>query len=202
YFYGGDGNDALIGQGGVDVFIAGIGDDVMDGGAEGDYFYGEDGNDTGIGGAGNDIFVMVAGNDTANGDDGQDYFYMGFGDDVINGGAGVDVMLGEAGNDTFNGGLGVDYLFLGPGGAGDNDTVIVDKTNTGVEVVYNFEAGGANDTIRLTGTGWTNFQQVQAAITDYTASGAFCVLTLDADTSVWLIGVQPSQLTAADFAFA
>jgi Ca2+-binding RTX toxin-like protein len=111
-------------------------------------------------------------------------------------------MLGEGGNDTFNGGLGVDYMFLGPGGAGDNDTIIIDKTNSGVAVINGFEAGGANDAIRLTGTGWTSFAQVAAATTDFTAAGGFCVITLDADTNIWLIGVAPSQLTSADFIFA
>lgn len=202
YFYGENGNDTLSGDSGVDVFIAGAGTDVMYGGEGGDFFYGEDGADLGIGGGGNDIFVMAGGADIAYGDEGQDYFYMGDGDDVMHGGAGVDVMLGEAGNDTFNGGLGVDYLFLGPTGAGDNDTVIVDKNLSGVTVINAFEAGGTNDVIRLLNTGLTNFGQVQAAITDFTASGNFCVITIDSDTNIWLIGVQPSQLTSADFAFA
>jgi Ca2+-binding RTX toxin-like protein len=201
YLFGETGNDTLYGGAGVDVLIGGSGDDHILGGTEGDYIYGDDGNDDVYGEEGNDIFVMGAGNDIADGGDGQDYFYMGDGDDVMRGGAGVDVMLGEAGNDLFDGGAGVDYLFLGPGGAGDNDRVVVNKLTTGVEVVNGFEAGGSNDVVELLGSGWTNMAQVQAAIFDYTASGGFCVLTLDADTAIWFIGVTPGQLTSADFVF-
>jgi Ca2+-binding RTX toxin-like protein len=200
YLYGGDGNDALTGGAGVDVMIAGTGDDTMNGGAGDDYFYGEDGADTANGDDGNDIFVMGAGIDIAQGGDGQDYFYMGDGSDQMTGGAGVDVMLGEAGNDTFNSDSGVDYLFLGPKGAGDNDTVVMTNAS-GTAVVYDFEAGGTNDVIRLQGTAITTFAQAQAAITDYSVNG-FIVLTVDTDTNIWLIGITPGQLTSADFLFA
>jgi Ca2+-binding RTX toxin-like protein len=182
------------------VLLGEAGNDTGNGGDGGDFFYLGDGDDIANGDAGNDIFVLTTGNDIAIGGEGQDYFYMGDGNDVLIGNAGVDVMLGEGGNDIFDGGTGVDYEFLGPGGAGDNDTVIV-RADSGVAVVYNFEAGGSNDTIRLIGTGISTFSQAIAAITDFTASGNFCVLTVDADTNIWLIGIQPVQLTAADFLF-
>jgi Ca2+-binding RTX toxin-like protein len=139
---------------------------------------------------------MTTGNDTGSGGAGQDYFYMGDGNDTLNGGDGVDVMLGEAGDDTFNPGLGVDYAFMGTG----SDRLNVDRTLSGVTVLNDFTPGAAStDVINLTGTGWTSFAQVQANITDFTASGGFSILTLDADTSIWLIGVSPGQLTAGDF---
>ena len=47
----------------------------------------------------------------------------------------------------------------------------------------------------------SSLAQVQANISDFTSSGGFCILTLDADTAIWFIGVQPSQLTAGDFVF-
>ena len=53
--------------------------------------------------------------------------------------------------------------------------------------------------IRLQGTSFTTFDQVLAATTDY---GSFSIVQVDGDTSLWLIGVTPSQLTAADFLFA
>ncbi len=210
YIYGGAGTDIMYGEGGVDVILAGEGDDFLYGGPEGDYFYGEDGDDTafgdgstvfgdGLGAAsGNDIFVMGSGNDTASGGDGQDYFYMGDGNDTLSGGAGVDVMLGEAGDDLFIPGLGVDYVFMGTG----NDTLNVNKTSSGVTVLNDFTAGFASgDLINLSGTSWSSFAEIQANISDFTASGGFCILTLDADTSIWFIGVAPNQLTAGDFIF-
>ena len=127
---------------------------------------------------------------------------MGAGNDSMAGGAGVDVMLGDAGNDTFDGGTDVDYLFLGPGGANDNDTVIVGGTLSGPQVVFNFEPGGTNDVIRFTNTNFDSFADVQASISDFTAAGNFMIITVDADTNEWLIGVQPSQLKSGDFLFA
>ena len=40
--------------------------------------------------------------------------------------------------------------------------------------------------------------QVVAATTDY---GSFSIITLDANTAIWLIGVTPGQLNAGDFVF-
>ena len=54
----------------------------------------------------------------------------------------------------------------------------------------------------ITGSSIDTFAQAQAAITDFTAAGGFIVLTVDADTNIWLIGVQPAQLAASDFLFA
>jgi Ca2+-binding RTX toxin-like protein len=201
YIYGGDGNDAMYGDDGVDVLIGEAGNDSGYGGAGGDYFYLGPDDDFAFGGEGNDISVLEAGNDTGIGGAGQDYFYMGDGNDLMNGGSGVDVLLGEAGNDTFSGGLGVDYLFLGPGGANDSDAVFVDRDLSGVHVVNGFEAGGTNDVINLTNSGMSTFAQVRAATSDFSASGGFIVITLDADTNIWLIGVTPAQLTAGDFLF-
>src|SRR5262249_14455819 len=51
---GGSGNDALLGQGGDDTLRGGDGNDVLDGGAGNDILLGEDGNDDLKGGAGSD----------------------------------------------------------------------------------------------------------------------------------------------------
>ena len=135
---------------------------------------------------------MENGNDVAYGYGGNDYFYMGAGNDVMYGGDGVDVLLGEAGNDYFDAGTGTDYLFLG---SGDNDTIVFNM-QSGVDVVNEFEV--ANDLIVLQGTPFTSFDQVLGATSDY---GSFSIITLDANTAIWLIGVTSGQLNAGDFVF-
>ncbi len=203
YLYGGAGNDVMFGgsggpesaSDGVNVFLGGPGDDLMMGGGDVDYFYGEAGNNTAQGGGGVDILVGGDGNETYLGQAENDYAYAGAGNDWLVGGEGVDVLLGQSGDDVFDGGAGVDYLFMGAAG---NDVVIV-RADTGVQVVYEFEAGGTRDAIRLEGTPITSFAGVLERITDY---WSFSVLTIDTDTLIWLIGIQPGNLTASDFAFA
>ena len=195
YLYGGNGNDTMYGGTGVDVFIGGTGADVMIGEADGDYFYGEAGNNLYFGGDGNDIFVGGAGDEVFDCGNGNDFVYAGSGADTLLGGEGVDVLLGQGGNDFFDAGSGTDYLFLGTGG---NDIVKV-TASSGVQVVFDFAAGGVEDSIQLVGTPLTTFAQVKANTYDY---GSFSIVQVDADTAIWLIGVSPSQMTAADFSFA
>lgn len=197
YVFGGDGNDTLVGEGGVDVLQGEAGNDIFDGGADGDYVYGGDGNDYAYGRDGHDIFVMGAGNDQAFGETGQDYFYMGDGDDQAHGGEGVDVFLGGAGNDVFEGGAAVDYAW----GEAGNDVFVVRRAS-GVLVVQDFTAGGAEDALRLTSdTGITSFAQALTAST-YFAGMNTTIVTVDSDTSIWLVGVNKAQLSAGDFVFA
>jgi Ca2+-binding RTX toxin-like protein len=201
YLFGGTGANLMLGEGGVDVINSTSTADTMHGGDGGDYFYGTYGMQTGgviaHGDAGNDIFVFSRGEgntrgDTVFGDDGQDYFYMADGADSMYGGAGVDVMQGGKGMDYYDGGADVDYLFLGAG----RQTVVM-GLSSGVDVVNNFETGW--DYIFLTGTPLRNFAQVQAATTDY---GSFSVITIDANTAIWLIGVSPNQMQSGDFFFS
>jgi Ca2+-binding RTX toxin-like protein len=72
-FFGGDANDNVFGEAGVDFLFGGGGDDNLDGGNDVDFLVGEDGNDRLVG---------------------------GFGDDLLNGGAGADILIGGAGFDT------------------------------------------------------------------------------------------------------
>ena len=202
YIFGGDGNDRLFGEAGVDVLQGEAGDDYFDGGTGSDYFYGGIGNDTAFGGIddnlllpGNDIFVMEDGNDTAFGETGQDYFYMGNGDDYANGGIGVDVFLGGAGNDQFEGGPGVDYAW----GEAGNDGFILNR-DSGVMVIQDFTPGGTQDHLLLSDVPFVGFNGAMAAITYYAGMNT-SILTIDANTSVWLVGVRPNQLTTADFIF-
>ena len=194
YLFGGVGNDTLWGEDGVDVLQGEDGDDIFLGGGGGDYVYGGTGNDTASGGDGNDIFVMGEGSDFAAGDAGQDYFYLGNGDDSAEGGEGVDVFLGEAGDDTFDGGTGVDYAW---GGAG-NDAYLV-SAESGVLVIQDFAAGGTDDAIVFGSNLYIwNLGQVLSRATYYAGMNT-TILTLDADTAVWLVGIDKSQLTVDDF---
>ena len=193
YAYGGDGNDVLVGGKDFNVLVGENGDDYMYLYNAGGQAYGGAGNDVAVGNNANDVFVMGDGNDVAYGYGANDYFYMGAGNDVMYGGAGVDVLLGEAGSDTFDGGAGVDYLFLGVNDRA-TDTVYMDRAS-GVDVVNNFEAG--RDVLRLVGTGFTGMSDVLAATSDY---GSFSIVTIDANTAVWLIGVTPTQLAGSSVA--
>jgi Ca2+-binding RTX toxin-like protein len=193
YLYGGSGTNLLQADSGVDVLISeGFNDTMHAGGSEGDYLYAYgSGLTEALGGNGNDVFVMQSSAAVARGGFGQDYFYMGAFNDSMSGGAGVDVLQGGGGTDTYDGGAGTDYLFLGSG----SDTVVM-NLQSGVDVVNDFNV--TQDFLRLQGTGFTSFAQVQAATTDY---GSFSVITVDANTAIWLIGVSPAQLTGSNVLF-
>ncbi len=126
--YGGNGNDAITGNTGIDTLYGDAGDDVINGGTGADMLYGGSDNDKLTGGAGNDTI------------------YGGDGNDVINGDADNDIIYGEGGNDTMYGGAGVDKLFGGADddvihGEADNDIV---NGDTGNDSIY---GGTGNDTL-------------------------------------------------------
>lgn len=93
-FFGGDGNDTVIGSR-MANFIAG-----------------EDGNDTLMGDDGDDGIV---------GGNGMDLLFGGDGNDDMMGGADNDRLFGEAGDDHLNGGSGDDQM---TGGSGNDEFVI------------------------------------------------------------------------------
>jgi serralysin len=224
--YGGAGNDVLFGDAGSDLIYGGAGTDyiyggsgtnIIDGGAgtvdilitlgTNDIIYGGDGIDyiyvvpgavtpTAYGGNDVDIYVDLSSgsNDTFYGDSGQDYFYGYAGNDVFYGGNDGDVFLGGEGNDRFSGGAGVNYAW------GGNGQDMYDVTTAdGVLVINDFATGGV-DSIRLIGTTITNFAAVQASSTYY-ADTNLTIVSIDADTTVWLLGINLANLTAADFIF-
>jgi Ca2+-binding RTX toxin-like protein len=104
-------------------------------------------------------------------------------------------MLGYSGDDILDGGTGTNYAW---GGAGND--IFVLNNDSGTMVINDFVAGGTDDAIRLTGSSLTDWAAVQAASTYYGGLNT-TIITLDADTNIWLIGVGPGQLTASDFIF-
>jgi Ca2+-binding RTX toxin-like protein len=199
-FTGGGGNDTIQGTFGVNIISGGGGNDLI---------YAFDGADLVDGGAGNDVIAGGAGDDTITGGDGGDWLYGEDGNDNLSGtaksGGAFDVIVGGNGADTLEGsGGGFDYFYGGVGvngATGDgNDTYIV-RAATGIKVMNDFEVGGTADVIRLLGTGFTTFAQVQAALSfSGTINGT--VLVVDGTTQIWFLnGTQPANLTAADFAF-
>lgn len=83
-FYGGDGNDTLVGADGKSDFLfGGMDDDYLLGRMGGDWLYGENGADTLEGG------------------EGDDHLYGGEYNDVLRGGSGIDRMAGDDGDDQY-----------------------------------------------------------------------------------------------------
>jgi serralysin len=188
--YGNDGNDSLFGMGGEDLLLGGRGDDVVRGGYDADSVFGEDGNDTLlgedgfdflVGGIGNDVLYGGVGNDTLNGNANNDRLFGDSGNDLLHGGEGADRLVGGSGNDALYGSTGHDTFYFRPG--------------SGADKVYDFTAGGSEDAIELGYSSIDSFAELLAATHD-TYNG--CVITLDTATSVTLVGVTKSQLTAAD----
>ncbi|MFN8701769.1 MAG: hypothetical protein ACK5X0_06560, partial [Rhodospirillales bacterium] len=83
------------------------------------------------------------------------------GNDTIDGGGGADRIDGGSGNDWLTGGAGVD-TFLFASGSGSDRTV-------------DFTTGSGSDVTNLSGLGFVNFTQVQAALSQ---SGSNVVLLL------------------------
>ncbi|MFP1133154.1 calcium-binding protein, partial [Asticcacaulis sp. W401b] len=122
-------------SGGDDVFIAGSGNNTLNGANGHDWLDGQGGNDVLHGGEGNDVLIGGAGNDLLYGGNGDDYLSGGDGDDWSPNGFGL---WGGAGNDVLSGGSGVDALY---GESGD-DTFLVDNDG----VYDHYEGGDGSDT--------------------------------------------------------
>ncbi len=98
----GDGNDTVLGSGGVDWISGGNGADQLSGNGGDDVIYGEAGADSLYGGLGNDLLDGGMGNDLLNG---------GAGNDTMIGGGGADIFVVANGNDVLRGfAAGTDHL--------------------------------------------------------------------------------------------
>ena len=198
---GGDDGDLLGGGAGTDVFYSGGGNDSVYGGVDADTLYGGSGDDLMFGGNASDVVYAGAGNDSVYGGEGNDVLGGGAGNDVLGGGAGNDTLFGGEGADTLYGGTGSDVFY---GGAG-NDMIFF-GTGDGAQDTWVYAPGGGNDTItgfdvandllNLSGSGFTNFSQVQAA-TVY--SGGTATITFGDGTVLTLENVGTLQANDVTF---
>ncbi|MFZ1413730.1 MAG: hypothetical protein WAS73_04000 [Defluviicoccus sp.] len=136
---GAGGNDVLDGDEGMDTLAGEGGDDVLDGGDDPDIIIGGPGNDTLYGGPGDD-----SGEDYGLfGEAGDDLLSGGDGNDLLSGGADNDKLYGEAGNDLLDGGAGADEL---DGGA-DFDTADYSRSPAPVTLLLSPTYGDGIDGI-------------------------------------------------------
>jgi Ca2+-binding RTX toxin-like protein len=174
-FYGGGGDDSMIGRGGGDLLYGGTGNDTIYGDRPGDTFTGTDndiisggdGNDAIYGGGDADTITGDAGDDTVEGGSGNDSISGGTGNDSLSGGTGNDIVAGDAGNDIIAGDAGNDVLSGGDGndtlyGGADSDVLNGDAND---DVLY----GGAGNDSLSGGTG--NDQLVGDAGNDTLSGG-------------------------------
>ncbi|MDQ3741380.1 MAG: hypothetical protein M3389_10620, partial [Actinomycetota bacterium] len=133
---GGEGDDQIAGQGGLDHIDGGPGNDRLYAPGPGDpapepdvnfgggHIVGGDGDDIIVGtehidkirpGAGDDTVVTGGGPEIVFGEQGDDRLVGGSDIDRLNGGPGRDVLLGEGDEDVLAGGEGDDVLDGGPG---------------------------------------------------------------------------------------
>lgn len=98
---GGDGDDNLSGDAGIDTINGGDGDDHIDGGLDNNRLFGDAGNDTLISYMGHDILEGGAGSDILNSGFGNDTLRGGAGNDLLFAGGGIDELYGDAGSDLL-----------------------------------------------------------------------------------------------------
>ncbi|KZL20574.1 Poly(beta-D-mannuronate) C5 epimerase 5 [Pseudovibrio axinellae] len=115
--------------------------------------------------------------------------------EVLMGGNAADTIKGNGGDDSISGGAGDDQLTGGDG----NDTFVFKAGNAGHDTVLDFTTGvDAQDLIELDAALFADYDAVLAAAHE---SGADTVITIDAETSVTLKGIQISDLDQSDFSF-
>jgi hypothetical protein len=214
YIYTGTGTNQVFGGEGADVVFSEGSADTIFGGANHNYYYRiAMGTSFVVGSTGIDEFIggSVNSDDSFQGGGGIDYAFGGDGNDLLVGQAGGDVLIGQNGNDTLEGGAGVNLLWANDVG---NDQIRVVVSDGGTQVVEFFEAGGANDAVRLLGSTLTSFAGIQNLVTNIgvaqganlmvnAGSGAQLYLNLGANqTAIWFQGVSAYSLTSADFLFA
>lgn len=126
--HGGQGDDTLVAYIGEPMdylwgSIFGL-DWLFEESGNGNSLYGDAGNDVLFGGAYGDYLEGQSGMDQLFGFYGNDFLNGGAGDDAIFGGAGNDYLVGQSGDDRLHGGSGNDVLY---GGAGGGDVLYGDS---------------------------------------------------------------------------
>ena len=225
---GGDGADFILGRGGNDRILGGDGNDLINGGLGVDTIFGQDGDDTMFGGDDNDFFIAGDGADAMDGESGFDTVnYLvstsavavnmitgGFGGDAtgdtyvsierifgsqhndsIEGSIDDDTLFGFGGNDYLEGFQGNDSLI---GGAG-NDSFGYNTTNSGADVINDFNSVGELIFIRGGDAAFDTFAEVIAAATDV---GANVLFNFGGGNTLTLLGKNIADLDAGDFDFS
>ena len=178
----------LTGAPGANWLAGDARDNVLAGGNDVDFLAGGPGNDTLQGAGGDDLLFGGAGKDVIRGGDGEDTLDGGSGDDTLYGDLGADVLSGGPGNDVLIGGAGSNTLIGGPG----RDTFALGRTS---DYVVDFVRG--EDKLDVSALGFRGMADLKLA---GDASGG--ILNVGGSTYVLLTGVNPGQLSAADFVFA
>jgi Ca2+-binding RTX toxin-like protein len=180
WLYGGDGNDAVTGDGGAD-FLYGDSFDGMTQQATGT------GKDTVHGAGGADSIYGAGGNDKLYGDEDNDVIFGGGGKDRMFGGAGLDTLFGRSGDDILVGGP-------------DADTFMI-ILRDGRDVIRDFEPEGiGHDVIGLSGIdAVTSFRDLIKNHAE--AHKGDVILSLGAGTELVIEDTRIGDLIKADFMF-
>ena len=190
------GNDALLGLAGRDTLTGGTGNDILRGGRGADRLAGGDGDDALWAGredagtdriqgdAGDDVLGAGDGRDRLDGGSGDDTIYGAAGDDMLDGGDGDDMLWGGSGSDRITGGSGADTFYFGRIGGHDH--------------VTDFDT--EEDTLVLYTRGmFEDVDALQAAAEETSRAGTEGLLiSLDDDTTVFLAGLERSDLATLD----
>ena len=202
---GGQGNDMIEGLGGNDTLLGLAGRDTLTGGTGNDILRGGRGADRLAGGDGDDALWAGredAGADRIRGDAGDDVLGAGGGRDRLDGGSGDDTIYGAAGNDMLDGGDGDDMLWGGSGsdritGGSGADTFYFGRIG-GHDHVTDFDT--EEDTLVLYTRGmFEDVDALQAAAEETSRAGTEGLLiSLDDDTTVFLAGLERSDLATLD----
>lgn len=110
-----------------------------------DIILGQGGRDTLNGGGGDDVLVSLfppgsdSVGDTLIGGVGHDILLGDVGDDILVGGSGDDILNGGTGDNRIEGGQGKDFIDLNPGDLFNQDTVVFNSLNEGIDIINGFD---------------------------------------------------------------
>ena len=199
-----DDDNELVGTDQSEYFVAGAGDDVVDGGAGNDILDLGVGNDQGLGGAGSDQILGGEGNDSLLGGAQNDLIMGGEGDDTILGELGADTLHGGDGNDLVLGGNRNDQLYGDQGEdklfAGNGDDMVEGGTEKDIIRGGNQDdllLGQEGDDVIFGGTGRDNIQGGEGDDTIF-GRGGFDVIEGGAGDDILTGGLQADTYLFSD----